>query len=495
MRIIYFDIDSLRPDHLGCYGYHRNTSPNIDAIANEGIRFTNCYTSDAPCAPSRNALLTGQFGIHNGLIAHSDTAGDLFKEGKGRWFFSQLGDSCWANQFRKAGLKTVTISPFAERHSSYQWYAGFNEMYNTGGIGEEGAEEIMPIAKDWLQRNAKNDNWFLHINLWDPHTPYRVPEEYGEPFKEDPLPEWYTEEVRQKHWKGAGSWSAQEGLGYGEEHPYNNPEKYPRQPSQISSIEEARKMFDGYDTGIKYADDHIKMILDELKKQNVFEETTIIITADHGENLGELNIYYDHQTADYVTPRVPYIIKWPGITEELKGKRFDALHYQFDLGATLVEFAGSKTPNNWDAKSNAVSIKKLSDEGRDYLVLSQGAHTCQRSVRFSDYICIRSYHDGYHNYPDFMLFNIKDDPHEQRNLAEEKPELVDKAMRYLEEWHGEMMRSAKHPHDPMWFVINEGGPMHTRFGLKEYIQRLKDTGREDQAKLMLTKHPEILEIE
>ena len=56
MRIIYFDIDTLRPDHLGCYGYHRDTSPNIDKIAEEGSIFTNCYTSDAPCLPSRASL-------------------------------------------------------------------------------------------------------------------------------------------------------------------------------------------------------------------------------------------------------------------------------------------------------------------------------------------------------------------------------------------------------------------------------------------------------
>lgn len=434
-------------------------------------------------------MLTGQFGIHNGLIAHADTAGDIFKQGKGRWFYSELGDTCWANQFRKAGYKTVTISPYAERHSIWQWYAGFNEVYNTGKMGEESGEEITPVALDWIKRNAKNDNWFLHVNFWDPHTPYRVPEDYGEPFKNDPLPEWYNEDIRKEHWKGAGSWSAQEGLGYGGEHPYADPEKYPRQPNQISSMKEVRKMFDGYDTGIKYTDDNVKIILDELKRQNVFEDTAIIITGDHGENLGELNIYYDHQTADFATSKVPFIIKWPGVTDNHKGKSFEAMHYQFDLGASLVELAGGKIPSNWDAVSIAGQIKKSEDKGKDYLVLSQGAHTCQRSVRFDDYICIRSYHDGYHNFPDIMLFNVKDDPHEQYNLAELKPEVVNKAMKYLEEWHGDMMRTAKHPQDPMWYVLNEDGPMHTRLGIKDYLKRLENTGRKDQAELMLKKHP------
>ena len=58
MRILYIDIDTLRPDHLGCYGYHRATTPNIDALAADGVRFANVYASDVPCLPSRTALIT-----------------------------------------------------------------------------------------------------------------------------------------------------------------------------------------------------------------------------------------------------------------------------------------------------------------------------------------------------------------------------------------------------------------------------------------------------
>ena len=70
MRILFIDIDTLRPDHLGCYGYHRNTSPNIDRLARTGVRFENCYVSDAPCLPSRSGLWSGRTGFHNGAINH-----------------------------------------------------------------------------------------------------------------------------------------------------------------------------------------------------------------------------------------------------------------------------------------------------------------------------------------------------------------------------------------------------------------------------------------
>src|SRR4051794_29080514 len=90
MRVLLLDLDSLSPDHMGCYGYHRNTTPNIDKIAQQGVRFENYYTSDAPCSPSRAALMSGRFGINNGIVGHGGTAGDMRHEGIPRGFQDTL---------------------------------------------------------------------------------------------------------------------------------------------------------------------------------------------------------------------------------------------------------------------------------------------------------------------------------------------------------------------------------------------------------------------
>src|SRR5205807_8811274 len=117
--------------------------------------------------------------------------------------------------------------------------------------------------------------------------------------------------------------------------------------------------------------------------------------------------------------------------------------------------------------------------GREFLVVSQGAWSCQRSVRFGDCLCIRSYHDGYHGFPDVMLFDVARDPHEQRDLAPEQPARVAEAMAMLDTWYAEMMRTAAHGHDPMWTVLGEGGPEHTRGQLPKYLERLRETGRSE----------------
>jgi len=168
-------------------------------------------------------------------------------------------------------------------------------------------------------------------------------------------------------------------------------------------------------------DDYIAKILADLEDAGVREETLVVVTADHGENLGELNVYGDHQTADHRTCRVPLIVDGPGV----ESGEDDALYYNVDFGPTMVAFlaredeefgevglfgSGSDdsedgedvdpadaVPDDWDGESFAGSLTGDDDgdaAGREFLVLSQGAWACQRAVRWDEYLLIRTYHDG-----------------------------------------------------------------------------------------------------
>lgn len=480
MRILYIDIDTQRPDHLGCYGYHRETSPNIDRVAAEGVRFERCYASDTPCLPSRTALLTGRFGIHNGVVGHGGSAADPLLDGASRGFWSELGRTSFPAQLAFAGLRTATISSFPQRHSAFHWVAGFREAYDVGKMGMENADEVAALAHDWLDRRGREEDWFLHVHMWDPHTPYRVDPAYGEPFADTPLPAWLTEEVRAQHWRGCGPHSAQESMGFRVSE--RGAATFPRQPFQVDSMQAVRRMFDGYDTGVRFADEHVGRLLDHLAALGVLDETAIVISGDHGETLGELNVYCDHQTADEYTTHVPMILRWPALGDAGRGRVDRALHYQIDVAATLVDLVGGRLPKSWDAESFAPALREGRDAGRDHLVLGQGAWTCQRAVRFDDHICIRSYHTGYHPFPEVMLFDLAADPHEQQDLAMSEPGLVGEALAKLEGWHAEMMRTARHAVDPLWSVLREGGPFHARGQLADYLVRLRATGRDDWAR-------------
>ncbi|MBO0703587.1 MAG: sulfatase-like hydrolase/transferase, partial [Candidatus Dormibacteraeota bacterium] len=169
MRALYIDIDSLRPDHLGCYGYARDTSPNIDRIASEGVRFTEMWVSDVPCLPSRTALWSGRFGFHTGVVNHGGTAAQPFVEGPARGNRDLFGRTGWMRLLRDRGLRTATVSSFGERHSAWHWYAGYQEVLNPGEGGLETADQVNRLALDWLRRHGDQDGWFLHVNYWDPH--------------------------------------------------------------------------------------------------------------------------------------------------------------------------------------------------------------------------------------------------------------------------------------------------------------------------------------
>ncbi|MGE5557470.1 MAG: sulfatase [Bacillota bacterium] len=481
MRILYLDLDTLRPDHLGCYGYHRNTSPNIDSIAAQGVRFDNYYCSDAPCLPSRTALMTGRFGIHTGVVGHGGTAADVRLEGKTRGFSDSLAWNSLPAFLRSAGFKTVSVSPFAQRHSAWSFYAGFNEMYNTGMGGMESAEHVTPAVLKWIERNAAEDNWFLHVNYWDPHTPYRAPESFGNPFATDPLPAWLTGEVLEKHRMKPGPHGAREISMFDN----RTDPHFPRQPGEVKDLRELRTLFDGYDCGIRYMDGHIGVIFDALQKQGVFDDIAVIISADHGENMGELGIYAEHGTADHITCRIPMIIKWPGYQE----RSIDCgLHYNLDLIPTLAELLGRDPAACWDGRSfaGALSGKPC---GREFLVLSQCAHVCQRGVRFGIWQYIRTYHDGYHLFPLEMLFDIGKDPHEQFDLAPEYPDVCREAVYLLNSWHDAMMQSMPFDIDPLWTVIKEGGPFHARGQLQRYCEYLEQTGRGSAVPELKKRHP------
>ncbi len=474
MRILYIDIDSCRADHLGCYGYHRATSPAIDAIAAEGVRFDNCYTTDAPCLPSRTALYTGMPGIRSGVVGHGGTAADLRVEGRGRGFRDRIELESLPARLQQAGFYTAQISPFGQRHAARHFYAGFNEIHNTGKGGMESAEEVQPVIEEWLQRRAAADNWFLHLNYWDPHTPYRVPADQPDWFAEEPAARWITEEVFARHLQKVGPHSARELQMWSDRSDWAPRERYPANLGALTSLADVKRWFDGYDRAIRHVDGHIARIVERLQAAGVYDETVIIISADHGENQGELGIYGEHATADQITCRVPLIVKWPGVQG---GRMVSGLCQNIDMAPSFAELLGFEPSPSWDGQSWAGALRGGADNGKPYVVMSQCAHVCQRSVRFGPWLYLRTYHCGGHLFPKEMLFNVLEDPHEQHDLAPQRRDLCDEGLRHLSDWHDAMMASIPYDTDPLRTVLLEGGPFHCRGQLAAYAMRLEATGR------------------
>ncbi|EMA47310.1 sulfatase [Halococcus morrhuae DSM 1307] len=482
MRIIYIDCDSLRPDHLGCYGYDRDTSPTIDTIAERGRRFTNVHASDVPCLPSRTALFTGRFGVHTGVVNHGGLNATVRPRGTARGFNTAFdGYQTWMSSLRHAGLHTALVSLFPQRHGAWHVVDGFDEWHDTHGYR---ADHVYPYAEEWLEANAESDDWYLHVNFWDPHTPYDTPSEYGDPFADESAPEWLTDEMIADQRESYGTMSARE----------TGDDDLERTPEELTTREDFKQWADGYDTGIRYMDDYIGRIVEQLEDAGVRDETLFIVSGDHGENLGELNVYGDHQTADAVTSRVPLIMSGPEIEPGVD----DSLRYQLDLPPTVTEYVGGEIPDHWDGRSFVDALNGVTDpdSDREFLVFSQGAWACQRGVRWDDWLLVRTYHDGFKDFAPVELYDLSADPHETTNLARENVDVAREGIALLEGWQSARLAESAtgtaggNPDapraltDPLVEVLEEGGPFHPRndIDFDDLIHRLREAGDERHAK-------------
>ncbi len=149
----------------------------------------------------------------------------------------------------------------------------------------------------------------------------------------------------------------------------------------------------------------------------------------------------------------------------------------------LHDLAGLRVPDSWDGEPIDIG-----GAGREYLVLSQGAWSCQRAVRFGDHLYLRTWHDGYHpHWEPEMLFDIRHDPHETTDLFVEQRAVASDAARRLDEWTRTQLERAG-GEDPMDVVRREGGPFHVRRHLRPYLDRLRATGRGHWADVLAERH-------
>ena len=304
MRILYLDLDTLRPDHLGCYGYHRNTSPNIDRIAAQGVRFDNYYCSDAPCLPSRAALMTGRFGIHTGVVSHGGTCADLRLEGPDRGFRDSLSPSgCLPAMLRQAGLHTVSIGAFAERHSAWWFYAGFREMHNTGKGGMESAEEVTPTVAglDRAQRRARQ--LVPARQLLGPAHALPRAGRVRQPVRRRPAARLAdaggagasTGVTSGRTARARSACTTADSTRAGRASPASCA-TWPTCAAASTATTAASATWTSTSAGSSR----------RWSGQGVLDDLAIIVTSDHGENLGELGIYGEHGTADDITCRIPH---------------------------------------------------------------------------------------------------------------------------------------------------------------------------------------------
>jgi arylsulfatase A-like enzyme len=476
MRILYCDVDTLRADHTTPYGYRRAITPNLEAVSRQGVVLDRCYCSDSPCAPSRAAFTSGQFGITTGAIANFGPAADikLFERTRHAPFFG--------GHLYRHGIYTASISCFPERHLAYWFVGNFREWIkpSLSNGDDEDAATVTETALDWLGRHGRQDNWFLQVHFWDPHTPYVEPDRWvEEAARSGPPPDWPDQEAIASHaelygphsaldlYEGDGSWSVP---------PPSSPNPS-TMPDAIRSREDFVKLVNGYDGAVAYWDHHLGRLLEILSDLGVLEDTAVVVTSDHGECLGENGCYGDHPMANEASHHVPMVVRWPAVTTGLaeEKRHVGGLVYHVDLCPTICELLDIPVPPGWDGRSFAPAIRGEEFAGRDHLVLSHGSYTYQRAVRTPSHLYVRTLHPGCWRLEHEQLYAIDDDPHMTNDLIGGDPATARHLAGLLEQWREESLSLRGPTPDPMEARRYEGPA--DAFSVPRYLERLRRTGR------------------
>lgn len=474
MRIIYVDVDTLRPDHTGPYGYGRRITPNLDAFAERAAVLEGYYASDSPCVPSRTALTSGQFGITNGVVGHfGDAARFRIDLGHGL----EGGRPLLGQHLGAHGYLTAGISSFAERHRAWYFSGNFRESIRaTPDVGDEPADIITDRALEWIGGHRDDEDWYLHLTYWDPHMDYLQDPEWTDRARDSgPPPAWPDQSAIDAHAEVYGPRSAldfmySDGL-FEPRVPYNFPQS-------IRTRADYEKLINGYDGAILYWDHHFGRLLRGLEELGLREEVAIIVSADHGESFGEQGSYAEHGLASESVHRLPLIIHWPGVTGD-EQRRSDALLYNLDLAPTICDLLGLPVPHKWQGSSFAELVRGGEMESREYLVLSHGAHTFQRAVRDRDHLYIRTYHPGAFRAEWESLFHVTEDPYLTKDLSESDPERMTLMRSRLTEWWNTYAGRPGSLPDPMQTALQQGPTLYNDPDL--YIEHLRRTGRDHLA--------------
>jgi arylsulfatase A-like enzyme len=418
MNILVIAVDTLRADHLGCYGYGRDTSPNIDALARESVVCETHFSCAIPTHPAFTTINTGQFSITHGIVAHGGTR-DIPKTSP--WLPLLL---------TKAGYTTCAVDNLSQSRLDFR--RGF-EFYidptqrralSINADNREINRRLLP----WLEHH-RSEPFFLFVHYWDPHTPYLPPRAYRNLFYEgDPCdPVHRSLEGMEKHPLGKvwrETWFNQLGPG----------------------ITDAEYIVGLYDAEIRYCDEGIGQLLRKVDELGLRDDTLVVLLSDHGELMYRHGIFFDHHGLYDGNLHVPCLFRHPS----LKPRRIPQLTGHLDLAPTLLDWCGIEVPAEMEGVSLLPWLRgQRVDPVRDFMVCQECTWQMKWALRTRTHKFILERQPDVYGTPPRELYDLSTDPEELHNLAEQQPELAQQLEAQLLGWIEAKMAQNGLSEDPL----------------------------------------------
>ncbi|OYT32225.1 MAG: sulfatase [Thermoprotei archaeon] len=427
MNIIFIAIDTLRADHLSCYGYSRPTSPFLDSLASKGVLFERCYASDIPTQPAYTTIYTSHYGVEHSIVSHGSEIEVLSPK------FRLLTE-----YLRDAGYTTVAVDNLVEMKP---WFRKGYEYYTLpyGHIQLITANKITNYAIKWL-KYLKEDNkpFFMFLHYWDPHAPYTPPEEYRHRFyKGDPFDKRKS--------------SLMEAF-----------KKYPFHilsrnwiRDLLGDVQDIEYICSLYDAEILYTNDQLRVLFNFLEENEMLEDILVIITADHGESLTEHGIFFDHHGVYETNIHVPLIMFSPGRLPQ--GLRVKTLIEHVDLAPTILEITGIEMPEDMRGRS-LIRLINGEVEEKEFVVSGECTYQAFRAIVTSDgWKLIKKIGGDFYGRPKLQLYNLKEDPEEKVDLHDDYPDILKELELKLNHWVEDNLGEKA---DPIRVQLEHGLPGH-----------------------------------
>ena len=460
-NIVLLGIDSLRADHMSCYGYERLTSPHLDRFAQQGVRFENTFSPHIPTTSAYASMLTGMDVFNTQMVA-------LRHQGPLRPQVKTL-----AEILRGQGYHTVSVG-FGDRASS----RGFDEYlrYAAQGSWAQGrlpkAQSLNEQALPALDRLAAGGGpFFLFLRHLDPHAPYLPPKPFERIF-------YHGDEC------DPDNRSMDAVLAF---EPYRET-LIEASPPGISDTAYLNAQYDG---AIAYMDAGIQSIFTALEALGIFDETIVAVNGDHGETLDEHECWYDHHGLYDSNLRVPLLLRYP--PKLPAGRRVAGFNQHKDLVPTLLELAGIGAGIEFDGRSLLPMIDGRVTSHESEIYITECAWMRKHGWRTPQWKLIVALEPDFHFKPPVELYNLVEDPEENCNLADELPEVAATLRARLDAWVSKREAESGLPnpifHQGDWHSIKGVGAFESS---QQAYDNLR-IGRASQEALLRTKAQEVKE--
>lgn len=398
-NLLLITCDTTRADYVSCYGGAEGLTPRIDRLAAEGVLFEEAYSQTNITNPSHVSILSGLYAIQSEVLTN----------------FMSIPDDVdiLPAMFQRAGYATGGFPSAPQLSKTLLDLPGFDMIHEVSEVVD--AEDNVDRAIAWLDESgagtAGQKPFFMWLHFYDPHTPYDPPAEFRQMFYQ-------------------GDPQAGDGPTLSED-PFFRASIKPVQ-RRYGKVRDREYPVAMYSAEIAYMDHEIGRFLDYLESRGTYDDTAVVLVADHGEVLGEHGVYYDHVTLYEPSIKIPFIVRAPGVRQ---GVRVPGAVTHVDIVPTVSGLFGLTPEQDFEMHGMDLGgVLAGSAEVPSRLLVHEHASNQMVSLREGPWKLTKQIDAPKFFSPPVQLTHLGDDPSETTNVVDAHPDLAEKFGAVAREW-------------------------------------------------------------